>query len=82
MRSELPDVRDGLTRIERVILTELERAERERGRRPVPTALLYGRVVERVDLSVAEFQDILGRLAGRVGRRVDRLSLRDLAGEL
>lgn len=31
----------------------------------VPTAMLYGRVVEYVDMSVQEFQHILQRLVGR-----------------
>lgn len=60
----LPDVRDGLTRVERVILYTLHETERERGGRYVPTAMLYGRVVERVDIGVQEFQRILQRLVG------------------
>lgn len=60
----LPDVRDGLTRLERVILVELSRAQKEREGRNVQTALLYGRVVEHVDVSVAEFQRTLTRLMG------------------
>ena len=35
---ELPDVRDGLTRLERVILWQLGEAQRERGDANVPTA--------------------------------------------
>jgi hypothetical protein len=62
---DLPDVRDGLTRLERVILVELHRAAKELGRESVPTALLYGRVVEHVDVSVEELQAALQRLAGR-----------------
>lgn len=65
----LPDARDGLTRLERIILVELARARRELGREDVPTALLYGRVVERVDVSVAELQATLARLAGRPATR-------------
>jgi hypothetical protein len=61
----LPDVRDGLTRLERAILYVLAETERERGGRSVPTAMLYGRVVELVDVSVAEFQATLQRLVGR-----------------
>jgi hypothetical protein len=61
----LPDVRDGLTRLDRIILQELARAARELGRARVPTALLYGRVVERIGVGTAEFQAALGRLAGR-----------------
>lgn len=61
----LPDVRDGLTRIERVILWQLAEAQKERGGRNVPTAMLYGRVVEHVSISVSELQTILGRLTGK-----------------
>lgn len=61
----IPDVRDGLTRIERVVLYTLHEAEREFGERHVPTALLYGRVVERVSISVDEFQAVLKRLIGK-----------------
>lgn len=62
---DLPDVRDGLTRLERVILYELHQAKAEFGERHVPTALLYGRVVEHVDVDPQEFQRVLARLAGR-----------------
>jgi hypothetical protein len=61
----LPDVRDGLTRLERIVLHTLSALQRERGGGAVPTALLYGRVVEKADLSVDELQAILQRLAGR-----------------
>jgi hypothetical protein len=59
----LPDVRDGLTRIERVVLYVLHRTQEELGGRNVPTAMLYGRVVEHVDISVDELQRVLQRLA-------------------
>lgn len=62
--SELPDARDGLTRLERVILWQLREAQKERGGANVPTALLYGRVVEHVDVSIEEFQRVLQRLVG------------------
>jgi len=61
----IPDVRDGLTRIERVVLFELHKAQRERSGRHVPSAVLYGRVVEHVSISVSEFQSTLQRLVGR-----------------
>ncbi len=64
-RAELPDVRDGLTRTERIVLTTLNELTKERGGRSVPSMELYGRVVEKVDLSQAEFQAILSKLAGR-----------------
>jgi hypothetical protein len=62
MSDELPDARDGLTRLERIILWQLQQAQKELGRDSVPTALLYGRVVEHVDVSVDEFQRVLQRL--------------------
>jgi hypothetical protein len=61
----LPDVRDGLTRLERVILHQLHQAQRELKGRNVPTGMLYGRVVEHVNVSVQEFQRVLSRLVGR-----------------
>ena len=59
---DIPDVRDGLTRLQRVVLVELERARAELGRESVPTVLLYGRVVERVSISEHRFQEILRSL--------------------
>ena len=64
---EIPDVRDGLTRKERAVLVCLQEAQRELGGRNVPTVLLYGRVVEKVDMSVEELQQILQRFAGVAG---------------
>ncbi|HEX8702102.1 MAG TPA: hypothetical protein VF815_24945 [Myxococcaceae bacterium] len=66
-RDFIPDVRDGLTRAERIILHTLHHLEQERGGRSVPTAMLYGHVVEHISLSPDEFQQILGRLVGRSG---------------
>jgi len=63
-RDRIPDARDGLTRVERVILWQLHEAQKERPGRSVPTALLYGRVVEHVNISVSELQRILQRLTG------------------
>lgn len=60
----LPDIRDGLTRKERIILDCLNEMKRERDDRYVPTVMLYGRVVEKIDISVDEMQSILQRLAG------------------
>lgn len=60
----LPDVRDGLTRVERVILWQLSECQKERGGRNVPTAMLYGRVVEHVNISEGELQRTLQRLIG------------------
>jgi hypothetical protein len=64
-RDDIPDVRDGLTRKERVVLWQIHVLEKELGGRNVPTAMLYGRVVEHVDMSVDELQRILQRLTGR-----------------
>ena len=63
----LPDVRDGLTRVERVILYVLHQTQRERGGRYVPTAMLYGRVVEHIDITVEELQRVLQRFGGVEG---------------
>lgn len=63
------DARDGLTRLERVILWQLRETEKERGAPGVPTAMLYGRVIEHVDVSVEEFQRTLQRLIGTLGGR-------------
>ena len=65
-RDILPDARDGLSRKERAILHCLQSTQRELGGRNVPTAMLYGRVVELVDISEAEFQAILARLVQRL----------------
>jgi hypothetical protein len=62
--SDVPDARDGLTRLERIILWQLREAERERGGNSVPTAMLYGRVLEHIDVSVEEFQAVLQKLVG------------------
>ena len=64
----LPDARDGLTREERIVLWVLHRAQEERGGRNVPTAMLYGRVVEHIDMSVDDLQRILVRLGARGDR--------------
>lgn len=62
MTDELRDARDGLTRLERIILWQLREVQRETGRESVPTAMLYGRVVEHINVSVQEFQRVLQRL--------------------
>lgn len=63
-RDVLPDARDGLTRLERIILWQLHEAQKETGRESIPTAMLYGRVVEHINVSVEEFQTVLIRLVG------------------
>ena len=65
VRDELPDVRDGLTRKERVVLWVLATTQAERGDRNVPLPLLYGRVIEHIDMSIAELQEIVARLGAR-----------------
>jgi hypothetical protein len=60
----IPDARDGLNRKERVILYCLHEAQKEFVGLNVPTALLYGRVIEQLDMSQHEFQSILSRMAG------------------
>lgn len=62
----LPDVRDGLNRRERVILTCLQEAQKELNGRNVPTLMLYGRVVEKMDMSKEEFQSVLNRLVTQI----------------
>lgn len=61
---DLPDVRDGLNRKERAILYCLQQTQQELGGRNVPTIMLYGRVLELVDISREEFQSILSRFVG------------------
>ena len=62
---ELPDVRDGLTRKERVVLYVLHEAQKERGGRNVPTAMLWGRVCEHFYISPEELSEMLARLGAR-----------------
>jgi hypothetical protein len=61
----IPDVRDGLTREERVVLYVLHETQRERGDRNVPTAMLWGRVCEHFYISPEELSAMLGRLGAR-----------------
>ncbi len=60
----LPDVRDGLTHREGIVLQCLHTLQQERGGRNVPTGMLYGTVVEYVDMTVEEMQSTLVRLIG------------------
>jgi hypothetical protein len=61
---DLPDVRDGLTARECIVLQCLATLHQDRAGRYVPTGMLYGSVVEYVDMSVEEMQSILVRLVG------------------
>ena len=65
---DVPDARDGLTRKERIVLRVLAATQAERDDRSVPLPLLYGRVLEHVDLGIADLQAIVARLGAR-GRR-------------
>lgn len=58
----IPDVRDGLTRTERIVLYVLQQTQQELQDRNVPTVMLYGRVLEYVDMSEAELHLYLDRL--------------------
>jgi hypothetical protein len=61
----IPDVRDGLTRAERVVLYVLHETQKERGGRNVPTAMLWGRVCEHLYMSPEELSEILAKLGAR-----------------
>jgi hypothetical protein len=61
----LPDVRDGLTRAERVVLYVLHETQKERGDRNVPTVMLWGRVCEHFYISPEDLSQMLARLGAR-----------------
>ena len=61
----IPDVRDGLTREERVVLYVLNETQKERGGRNVPTAMLWGRVCEYFYISPEDLSAMLARLGAR-----------------
>lgn len=61
----LPDVRDGLTREERIVLYVLHETQKERGGRDVPTTMLWGRVCEHFYISPEELSEMLARLGAR-----------------
>ena len=63
-RDDLSDVKDGFTHRERIVLQCLYDLQQERWVRNVPTGMLYGTVVEYVDMSVEEMQSILVQLIG------------------
>jgi hypothetical protein len=64
MADELPDARDGLTRLERAILVVLNELGGS-----APTMQLYGRVLEKIDCSKGEFEAALQRLLGKAINR-------------
>jgi hypothetical protein len=61
----IPDVRDGLTRKERVVLYVLHQTQKERAGRNVPTAMLWGRVCEHFYISPEDLSAMLARLGAR-----------------
>lgn len=61
----MPDVRDGLSRRERVVLHLLHEAQKQRGDRNVPTAMLWGRVCEHFYIDPDELSAMLARLGAR-----------------
>jgi hypothetical protein len=65
----VPDVRDGLTREERVVLYVLSETQQERGDRNVPTAMLWGRVCEYFYISPEDLSAMLARLGARKATR-------------
>lgn len=62
---DLPDVRDGLNRRERIVLHVLHQTQKERGGRNVPTAMLWGRVCEYFYISPGDLSEMLARLGAR-----------------
>ena len=66
-KSGIPDVRDGLTGKERAVLYCLQQTQWELNGGHVPAMMLYGRVVELVDISQEEFQAIVSRFTGPTG---------------
>jgi hypothetical protein len=63
----LADVRDGLTREERIVLYVLHQIELERPGRSVPTAMLWGRVCEHFYISPEDLSLMLARLGAMKG---------------
>ncbi len=61
----IPDVRDGLTRQERIVLYVLHQTQKERGGRNVPTTMLWGRVCEHFYISPEDLSLMLARLGAR-----------------
>jgi hypothetical protein len=61
----IPDVRDGLTRKERIVLYVLNETQKERGGHNVPTPMLWGRVCEYFYISPEELSEMLARLGAR-----------------
>ncbi len=62
---DLPDIRDGLTHKQRIVLHVLHSLQQERGDRNVPTPLLWGRVCEHIYISPEELSAMLAHLGAR-----------------
>ena len=58
----IPDIRDGLTREQRVVLHVLHQLQQERGDANVPTAMLWGRVCEYFYISPEALSEMLAQL--------------------
>ena len=67
----IPDVRDGLTRLERIILYCLYEAQKDMKGRNVPSVMLYGRVVEYIDIDEDDFKRALERVTAPMEDRGD-----------
>jgi len=61
----IPDVRDGLTREQRVVLYVLSQLQEERGDHNVPTTLLWGRVCEYFYITPERLSELLAQLGAR-----------------
>lgn len=61
----IPDVRDGLTRRERIVLRVLREIQQERGDRNVPAAMVWGRVCEHFSISPEDLSSMLARMGAR-----------------
>jgi hypothetical protein len=61
----IPDVRDGLTREQRVVLYVLSQLQHERGDHNVPTPMLWGRVCEYFYISPQRLSELLAQLGAR-----------------
>ena len=68
----IPDVRDGLNRLDRIILWQHHVLEQDRKGRAVPSAMLYGRVAEHIAVSPEEFQRALAKLVGHTSSAAKR----------
>jgi hypothetical protein len=61
----IPDVRDGLTREQRVVLYVLNQLQQERGDHNVPTTLLWSRVCEYFYITPERLSELLAQLGAR-----------------